>query len=158
MTKRKIFKTAIIIAIAGIVIAGAVGYYMFNMPHRDVQSTKSDFSLTASAVVAEYLTDKDAANQKYLASNGESKILEVTGEVKKISEDFNGRMVVLLKGADDKAGVSATFTAETSAHAEKLQVGQSATIKGVIRSGAAFDSDLELYENVILEKSDLVTK
>ena len=158
MAKNRIFKTAIIIAIAGIVIAGGVGLYMFNMPHRDVQSIKSDYSLTASAVVAEYLADKDAANQKYLASNGESKILEVTGEVKKISEDFNGRKVVLLKGADDKAGVSATFTAETSPRAGKLLVGQSATIKGVIRSGAAFDSDLQLYENVILEKSDLVTK
>ncbi|HSH19682.1 MAG TPA: hypothetical protein VLA03_04480 [Draconibacterium sp.] len=156
MKRKGIIKSGLIIAVAGIIIAGLVGLYMFNMPHRNVQSAKSDYSLTASAVVAEYLADKDVANQKYLADNGESKILEITGEVNKITENFSGQKVVLLKGAGDKAGVSATFTAETSARAEKLQIGQSATVKGVISTGAAFDSDLEMYENVILEKSDLV--
>lgn len=158
MKRKKIIKTGIIVAIAGIVIAGAIGLYMFNMPHRDVQSAKSDYSLTASAVVAEYLADKDAANQKYLAADGESKILEVSGEVSNISEDFNGQKVVLLKSTSDKAGVSATFTPETNANAAGLQIGQTVTVKGVIRQGAAFDSDLEMYENVILEKSDVVTK
>ncbi|MDB4583096.1 OB-fold putative lipoprotein [Draconibacterium sp.] len=158
MKKKNIIKTGIIVAVLGILIAGAIGLYLFNMPHRDVQSAKADYSITASAVVAEYLTNKDAANQKYLAADGDSKILEVTGEVSKISEDFNGQKVVLLKDAAEKAGVSATFTPETNANAATLKVGQTATVKGVIRSGAAFDSDLELYENVILEKSDIVTK
>ena len=136
----------------------AIAYYMFNMPHRDVQSTESDYVLTVSDVVGEYLENSEAANQKYLAANGESKILEITGEIKKISEDFNGLKVVLLKGTSDKAGVSATFTEESGKRAESLKVGEKVTIKGVIRSGASFDPDLELYENVILEKSDLVTK
>jgi hypothetical protein len=35
-------------------------------------------------------------------------------------------------------------------------VGQAITVKGVIRSGASYDEDLEMYENVILEKSDIV--
>lgn len=158
MKKRRIIKLGIIAVVAGVIIAGAVGLYMFNMPHRDVQSVKADFSLTSSEIVAEYLANAETANNKYLAANGESKVLEITGTVNKISEDFDGQKVVLLKFEGDKAGVSATFTPETSANAEKLQVGQSVIIKGVIRSGAAYDSDLELYENVILEKSDLVTK
>lgn len=66
--------------------------------------------------------------------------------------------MVLLKAASDKAGVCATFTKETNMNAGKLLVGQNVTLKGVIRSGAAYDEDLELYENVILEKSDIVTK
>lgn len=156
MAKKKIFRTLSIIAISAIVLGMAVTYYMFNMPHRDVQSAKSDYVLTASDVVVEYLENPKAANQKYLASNGESRILEITGKVKKISEDFNGRKVVLLKEEGDKAGVSATFSDESSTRAEKLQVGQSVTIKGVIRSGASFDPDLDMYENVILEKSDVI--
>lgn len=131
---------------------------MFNMPHRDVQSTKADFSLNSSEIVAEYLNDANSANNKYLAADGDSKVLEITGTVNKISDDFDGKKVVLLKNDSDKAGVSATFTPETSANAAKLEVGQKVTLKGVIRSGAAYDSDLELYENVILEKSDVVTK
>jgi hypothetical protein len=156
MAKKKIFRKLSIIAIAAIVTVMAVTYYMFNMPHRDVQSAKSDYVLTASDVVVEYLENPKAANQKYLASNGESRILEITGKVKKISEDFNGKKVVLLKEEGDKAGVSATFSDESSTRVEKLQVGQSVTIKGVIRSGASFDPDLDMYENVILEKSDLI--
>ncbi len=158
MKRKKIIRIGLITAVAGIVIAGAVGLYMFNMPHRDVQSTRADYNLNSSEIVAEYLDNKDAANEKFLAADGESKVLEITGTVSKISEDFDGQKVVLLKDDGDKAGVSATFTPETNANAASLQVGQKITLKGVIRSGAAYDGDLELYENVIIEKSDVVTK
>jgi len=158
MKKKRIIRVGIILVVAGIVIAGSVGLYLFNMPHRNVQKATADYSLSSSQIVQEYLTDKESADKKYLADDGDSKVLEITGMVSKVSEDFNNQKVVLLKGADDKAGVSASFTTETNANAAKLQVGETVTVKGVIRSGAAFDEDLELYENVILEKSDLATK
>ena len=158
MKRKKIIRIGIITIVAGIVIAGAVVMYMFNMPHRDVQSVKADYKLNSSEIVTEYLADANAANSKYLAADGDSKVLEITGTVNKISDDFNGQKVVLLKADNDKAGVSATFTPETSANALTLEPGQIVTVKGVIRSGAAYDSDLELYENVILEKSDIVAK
>lgn len=158
MKKRKIIKIGIIVAIAGLVIASSFGLYMFNMPHRNVQSTKADFSLNGSEIVTEYLADANAANSKYLAADGDSKVLEITGTINKISGNFAGKKVVLLKSDSDKAGVSATFIEEANMNVDKLIVGQSVTIKGVIRSGAAYDEDLELYENVILEKSDIVTK
>ena len=156
MKKKKIIKIGIIAVVAGIIIAGAIGLYMFNMPHRDVQKTSADYSLTSSEIVAEYLANKDEANEKYLAADGDSKVLEITGTISKISEDFDGNKVVLLKNNSDKAGVNATFTSETNANAASLQVGQNITVKGVIRSGAAYDSDLEMYEHVILDKSDVV--
>lgn len=154
--KKKLFRIAAITALAGLIIGGGAMLYMFNMPHRDIQSAKVDYSLTSTQIVSEYLSDKDAANEKYLAADGDSKILEVTGIISKISEDFNNQKVVLLKGNEDKAGVSAVFTAETNQNASNLKVGETITIKGVIRSGASYDDDLELYENVILEKSDIV--
>ena len=158
MKKKRIIKAGIILVAVGVVIAGAVGLYLFNMPHRNVQKAATDYSLTSSQIVAEYLTDKESANKKYLSDDGDSKVLEITGVVSKISEDFNDQKVVLLKGADDKAGVSASFTTETNANAAKLQVGETVTVKGVVRSGASYDEDLDLYENVILEKSDVATK
>ncbi len=158
MKKKKIFKTIAIIGISGLIIGGGIGLYLFNMPHRNVQSTKSDYALTSSQIVMEYLNDKDAANAKYLAADGDSKILEITGVVSKISDDYDGNKVVLLKGTQEQAGVIATFTPETNKNLEIVKVGQSITVKGVIRSGASYDEDLEMYENVILEKSDLITK
>ena len=156
MKRKKIIRIIAIIGVAGLLIGGGIGLYMFNMPQRDVQSAQTDYLLTSTQIVAEYLTDNEAANQKYLAADGDSKILEISGEVNKISENYNGQKVVLLKSGQDKAGVSATFFAETNDNLKGVMVGQTITVKGVIRSGASYDEDLELYENVILEKSDIV--
>jgi hypothetical protein len=156
MKKRKVFRIIAIIGIAGLLVGGGVGLYMFNKPHRDVQSAQADYVLSSSQIVAEYLADYQAANQKYLAADGNSKILEISGEVNEISENFNGQKVVLLNGVKDRAGVSAIFTEETNDNLNGIKVGRTITVKGVIRSGASYDEDLEMYEHVILEKSDLV--
>ena len=158
MNKKKILKTIAIIGVAGLILVGGIGLYLFNMPHRDVQSARADYALTSTQIVSEYLAYKDAANQKYLAADGDSKILEISGTVAKITNDFNGQKVVLLKGSNDKAGVSATFTLETNKNLDGVEPGQTLSVKGVIRSGASYDEDLELYENVILEKSDVIKK
>ncbi len=129
---------------------------MFNMPQRDVQSAKTDFSLSSSEIVNQYLADANIANEKYLQEEGDSKILAVTGKVFAISEDLNNQKVILLKDSSEKAGVSCTFTKETNKNAENLQIGETITIKGVIRSGAGFDEDLDLYEDVIMEKCDVI--
>ena len=126
------------------------------MPQRDVQSSATDFTLEASEIVKEYLTDADEANKKYLQEDGDSKILVVTGEISSINTDQNNQKVILLKGAEDKAGVSCTFTESTNTSTKDLKVGQTIAIKGVIRSGAGYDEDLEFYEDVIMEKCDLI--
>ncbi len=154
--KKKILKIGAILLLAGLLIGGGAVLYMFNMPHRNVQSTSADFSVTASQLVAEYLENPSQANEKYLADDGDSKVLEISGTVAKISEDFNGQKVILLKSITDKAGVSCTFTKETNQNVSTIKLAESVKIKGVIRSGASFDPDLEMYENVIVEKSDLI--
>lgn len=154
ITKKKVIA---LLSIGALVAAGIV-LYMFNKPARDVQSTKTDFSYDSSTIVNEYLTDAKTANSKYLDEEGNSKVLEITGIVASISEDFNGQKVILLKKADDKAGVSATFTKETNKNTEGVKVSDEITIKGVIRSGAAFDEDLEMYEDVTIAKCDIVSK
>ncbi len=154
--KKKTIKIIGIIILTGLIIAAGIAFYMFNMPHRDVQSSKTDYSLTSTQLVDEYLTNSDLANEKYLQEEGNSKILAITGTIFSISEDQNNQKVVLLKNPDDKAGVSCTFTQETSIHANDLQVGQKVIIKGVIRSGADYDEDLDMYEDVIMEKCDLL--
>ncbi len=157
MNKKKILKPLLIVTAVVILTAVGVGTYLFNMPHRDVQSTASDFSYMATAIVNEYLEDADKANEKYLDEEGESKILEVSGNVFSITEDFNHQKVVLLKGENDKAGVSCTFTPETNDAVLSLKIGDHISIKGVIRSGASYDDDLGMYEHVIMEKSKIIS-
>jgi len=157
MKKKKIIRIAVILAIAGALIGGGTAIYMFNMPHRDVLGSEADFTMSNSAIVSEYLANKQDADNKYLSEDGNSKILEITGTVSKIFENFNAEKVLLLKEVSDKAGVSATFTGETNHKVQDLKPGSRVTVKGVIRSGASYDEDLGLYEHVILEKSDIVS-
>lgn len=104
----------------------------------------------------EFLKDAKAANAKYLDAEGDRKVLEVTGEVSGIESDLSGQSVVTLITAGKPAGVRCTFMANTNGQTAALSTGRIVTIKGVIRAGASYDPDLELYEHVILEKCALV--
>lgn len=158
MKRKRILKIIGILAITGVIIGGSIALYMFNMPHRDVQSQKADFSLTSTEIVNEYLNNKEAANQKYLAADGESKILEITGTIQKITEDLNKQTVILIKNEGDNAGVRATILPGSELLISELKTGEKITVKGVIRSGAAYDEDLEMYEHVVLEKAAIIIK
>jgi hypothetical protein len=156
MKKNKIIKIAGIIVIAALIIAIGTAYYMFNKPHRDVQHTQADYILTASELVAEYLNDAASANEKYLSSDGESKILELSGLIKEVSKNMKGETVILLLSAESLAGVSATLDASIEIIFEKLVIGKNITIKGVIRSGAIYDTDMEMYRNAVLDKCSII--
>lgn len=158
MKRKKIITILLTILVLALIIAGSIVYYQFNQPHRNIQESKTDYSFSSSQIVKEYLANPSAANEKYLDDEGNSKILEIQGEVAEISEDFNKQKVVLLKSASDNAGVSCTFTSETNASITPIKIGETIVVKGVIRSGASYDKDLGMYENVIMEKCSIVSK
>lgn len=158
MSKKKVIKKILLVVLIIVILGGIYGAWIYFQPHRDVQSTETDYALKVSDIVDEYLKDNQAANKKYLAADGESKVLEIEGQVYDISENYEGNTVILLKSESAKAGVKATFTEETSAKAQQVKKGSTITIKGVIRSGAAYDEDLEMYEDVVVEKSKVIKK
>ena len=126
------------------------------MPHRDIQATALDFNLTSSELVQEYLDNSQKANLKYLQKEGDSKILAVTGKIAVISKDMEGNSTVLLKNEGDDLGVLCYFMKGTNKNTLSLIVGDLVTIKGVIRSGAEYDEDLDLYEDAILQDCDIL--
>ena len=156
MSKKKVIKKILLVVLLLVIGGGAYGAWMYFQPHRDVQATEADYALKASDIVNEYLKDNATANAKYLDDEGESKVLEIQGLVSDISEDFKGNTIVLLKSDSAKAGVKAFFTDQTSAKAKQVSKGSTITIKGVIRSGATYDEDLEMYEHVVVEKSKVI--
>jgi hypothetical protein len=158
MNRKKIIRVALIVGLVGALSAAIVFAYVFFTPHRDVQSVRTDYQVTASKLVAEYLENSALANDRYLDEEGESKVFEVSGQVASITEDFNGQKVVLLKSATDKAGVSCTFLTTNSSQVESLTIGSKITVKGVITAGASYDEDLELFEHVLLDQCALVSK
>jgi hypothetical protein len=158
MFKNKIFKRILILLGIIILIAAGTGFYMFNMPHRNISEARTDYKLQASALVKEYLDDQNRANEKYLDEEGDSGIIEITGTIASTKKDFNDQLVVLLKDNKDQAGVSCTFPSDQNTDPDLFKTGDKITVKGVIRSGAAYDKDLEMYENVILEECSIINK
>jgi len=156
MDKKKIIKISSLVGIVGILAAISIAYYMYNMPHRDIQAADTDYKVSVEDLVAEYLASPERANEKYLDAEGESKILEVSGVVESISEDYNKNRVLLIQAKSAPVGVSCTFSAATNQQTKNLSLGNRITVKGVIRSGAVYDADLEMYEPVIMEKCALV--
>ncbi len=124
---------------------------MYNMPHRDVQGTSTDYRLSVTELVDEYLANPEAANAKYLAEDGNSKILEVSGTVHRPRKNMNDQVMVVLQNPGEKAGVNATFTQQASDVFADLETGQEIVIKGVIRSGVYFDKNLNMYINAIID-------
>jgi tRNA_anti-like len=153
---KSIIKKIVIIAVVGVLIGGSYAAYIYFMPHRDIQSVEVFVEIEAAQLVDEYLADASAANEKYLDAEGESKVIIVKGTIKSIDTDQNNQIVAVLKSNNDELGVSCTFTAESNENAASLKVGDVIKVKGVVRSGAEFDEDLDLYEDAIIEKCDLV--
>ncbi len=150
-------KKKIIIVIAIIIVLGG-GYAasQYFMPHRDIQSVEAFVEIDASQLVDEYLADNNVANEKYLDAEGESKVIIINGTIKSIDTDQNNQIVAVLKSNNDELGVSCTFTTASHENAASLKTGDVIKVKGVVRSGAEYDEDLELYEDAIIEKCDLV--
>ena len=156
MKKKKIIKWSLRLFIIGLTTAISVFLYVWLMPHRDIQATALDFNLTSSELVQEYLDNSQKANLKYLQEEGDSKILAVTGKIAVISKDMEENSTVLLKNEGDDLGVLCYFMKGTNKNTLSLIVGDLVTIKGVIRSGAEYDEDLDLYEDAILQDCDIL--
>ncbi len=154
--KKRTLKRIGLVILAGIIIAGGIGAYMWFKPHRNVQATKAFAELKVNDLVNEFTANAATANAKYLASDGNSKVLIVEGRVSKISANQNGEAVIVLKDEGDKAGVSATFTQKTSANTAGIKVGDIIKVKGAITAGNSYDAELDLYEHAILVQCDIV--
>lgn len=132
-------------------IAISIGLYLFNMPHRDIQSEKPKYTIETGLLVNEFLENQSAANEKYL-----DQVIVVSGLVRGIETDQNNQVVLFLKEEGDEAGVRCTFLAEASNTASSLSIGETISVKGVLRMGASIDKDFDIVEHVILEKCDLI--
>jgi hypothetical protein len=156
-TRNKNFKTLLFFLGLGIITVIILSTDMFGIAFKHVQTKKTDYSFSASEIVNDYLTDSKKSDGKYFEEGGYPKVLKIIGTVAELYENAKGQKIVLLKGKKDKAGVIATFGNESNSAAEDIVVGDQIIVKGVIRTGAYFDTDLEIYEDVILDKSEIVS-
>lgn len=127
-------KQILLILAALLCIGAGFGYYMWNKPHQNMATAKTDVAIDAAALFAEYNADENACNTKYL-----DKVIAVSGKVKEVTNDEGSIKVSLDTGGD--FGVRCELSS-TATHARTtFNPGESVTFKGTC-SGLNFDVQL----------------
>ena len=130
-------KIAIFLVFA-LMIALAVGYYMYNKPHKNIADATPDFSTTADKLFEEYTLDETSSNAKYL-----DKVIELTGKVQNLNIENKLEPNVVLIAADGEGTVTCGFKPEMLEKINKLESGSDIKIKGQCK-GMTGDASLDL--------------
>ncbi len=123
---KKGLKIFLIIAVIGLVAGLSTVYYIFNMPHRDVENEAPAYTIEASALFEEYNNDEDATHIKY-----GDKILQVNGKIAELS--IEGYQVSITLN-DEMEGVNCSLDsiaiAQNMELINQLKLGDNITLKG----------------------------
>jgi hypothetical protein len=116
--------------------------------HQETADESAAFTVTADAIVAEFLDNAEAANAKY-----NDQIIEVTGPVMELSKE-NGMITAIKLSSDEFNIVNATF--QHPIEADQVPSSGELTVKGVC-SGFLGDSESMLPGGTVeLKRSALV--
>jgi hypothetical protein len=139
-------------AIAGLcfmLLGAGIGLDIWFQPHRDVKSAP----VFAEFGVDDFIDRPLEAKEKYLAEDGDSKIVTMSGKISSIETNLKGQTVIELRGQRIEAGARFTLMEDQKEKASQFVVGDSAKITGVVSAGAVYDEDFGRYLNAILEQA-----
>ncbi len=122
----KYLKIGLWAALAGLIIGLSTVYYIFNMPHRNLENEKPDFTLTAQELYNDFSADETAGNLKY-----GDKAIQVSGVVIEKTVHENDATIVL---NDAMEGISCSFDSlylvNNNEKIVKIELGETITVKG----------------------------
>jgi tRNA_anti-like len=132
-------KRTIIVVAAMTALAGLVSIYLYlNQPHRSVRSEEA-ISLSADSLFRAFLENESAANALYL-----NNVLDISGKIKSIEKNTEGKTVIVLETGDMMFGINCTMDGEFN-----LKEGDNVTVKGIC---TGYLADVVITQSVIEEK------
>ena len=144
MTRGK--KNIIFFLLALIIIAGAIGYYLFNKGPADIKHASAK-KIEAAALYQSFLKDSTEAKKTYL-----NNVLEVSGMVMKVSKNQENQVIVMLQSNEAGAYVNCTMEEEATSLVENKLV----TVKGICTGMGMGDPDLGIMGDVYMVRCYLV--
>ena len=138
-------KNIIIIFLAVIIIAGAIGFYFYNKGPVNVKNAAA-IKTEVAALYQSFFKDSTVAKKTYL-----NNVLEVSGLVMKISKNQENQVIVMLQTNESGAYVNCTME-EVAGLAENKQV----TLKGICTGMGMGDADLGIMGDVYLVRCYLI--
>lgn len=123
---KKILKICLILAITGIIAAGAIALYMIYKPHRNIAKEKPAYILEAKQLFSEFSTNEKLSNEKYI-----NQVIQLTGNVVDVNITENTATIAIL---DEMEGINCSFDSATVAKSKdeisKIAVGDTIQLKG----------------------------
>ena len=138
MSKRKIFLSLLIAVILSL-IGGWYYVFVYSKNHHRDAADEKGIVVNAADVAAEYQSNEQSANAKYL-----DKALEVTGEVMEVGKNQEGKTTVALKTNDIMTTVFCTLKDSTA----NVLPNQKITIKGIC---IGFISDVKIKDAMVIK-------
>ncbi|MBW7913040.1 MAG: hypothetical protein H3C54_04915 [Taibaiella sp.] len=121
-------KIILLILLAGVLVGGAVGLYMWNKPHQQIEDVKGT-EVSVTELSAAFSADETKANEQYL-----NKALLVKGIVTEKQQNQDGGMVIILSGDDPMATVQCTMRDKDVT----ADVGDMVKVKGMCTGSSLF--------------------
>jgi hypothetical protein len=137
MKQMKIILLAVVILAA--IAAGYVWLFIWNKPQTNVEQAKG-IQVEAKVLFQSYSSNEQQANAAYL-----EKIVEVTGEVKTVTRNAEGFMVVLLKTDDPMFGINCTLEQNEVV----MKEGETVTLKGIC---TGYLTDVVVIRCIVIKK------
>lgn len=116
----KKWQIVLLIILAGLLIAGGVGYMIWNKPHDKVEDANAQ-KISVAELTATFENNEQEANDKFL-----NKAIEVTGTVSETETNQDGQLLVILSSDNSMMDVQCTMRESNAS----VATGEQVTIKG----------------------------
>lgn len=140
-------------ALCYLILAVGVGLNIWFEPHRDIRTVEVFDEFDVTDFTTEFLENPDAANEKYLAEDGNSKVVTMTGMVNDIDTNQNNQLVIYLKSEKHECGARFTLLEEEKEKAKDVKTGDKINITGAVSAGAIYDEAFGRHLDAILEQA-----
>ena len=121
MTRKRMIIGGIVVVI---MMTAVYAWYQYNRTVQGLSDVRADYSVNATALINEFVSNEDSANKKYL-----NKILSVKGTIKSVE---SGEGTVVLGDTADMSGVRCVLDSSAHSTTGLLQRGAVITVKGAI--------------------------
>jgi hypothetical protein len=147
MTKKN--KKLVLLIMAAVLLVTTVAIYMvWNQPHKNVKNAAAT-EIAAIELYNIFTTDSIKAKSLYIG-----KVVQVPGEVSRLSMNQEGQQVIFLKSAVDGAFINCTMEESVSGIAPADKV----IIKGICSGYIAGDMDMGLPGDVFLIRGYIINR
>lgn len=132
-----------------LVVGLVVGYFIWNTPHRDINSEKADYVTTVAETAAEFEKGAAEAEKKYT-----EKVVEFSGEVSKVVPGDS--ITSLLFTGNEAYGILCEMLPGENEKAAKVNKGDKIKVKAFYKGYMEGEPDFGMAGDILFKKGVIV--